>query len=147
MAPANSTVLVVEQTQKWSSWTSLSPRGVPVTSCLSRRLSKISKWVWPRILILLFLSWASDLWARFWMKSLVHTALAFPYSSPLGLQIQASGSSSFCFRTSRLGSLMWASHPLLLGGNLSNCGYPSVEVTYPGGWVLTILHLHPLLPF
>ena len=34
---------------KWLLSASTSPRWVPVASCLSRRLSKISKWVWPRL--------------------------------------------------------------------------------------------------
>ena len=36
--------------QKWLLPASLSPGGVPVASCLSRRLSKISRWVWLRLL-------------------------------------------------------------------------------------------------
>lgn len=69
----------------------------------------------------------------------------FPILKPHWSPIQASGSSSFCFRTSRLGSLMLASHPLLLGGNPSNCGYPSVCGCLPR-WVGLDYTASPPLP-
>ena len=150
MAPANSTVFVVEQTLKnghhehpfsqgESRLPPASPGGFPRSANGSDPGSSYySFWVGPQSV-------------GFVCKILNEVSGShspcFPILKPHRSLVQASGSSYFCFRTSSLGSLMLASHPLLLGGDPPIVVTLLFGVAYPSGWVLTILHLHPFLPF
>ena len=115
---------------KWLLPASMSPGGILVAFCFSKRLSKISKWVWPRLLsncCLCHGSWS--MWfcmhsvtveslfsTAFWLSS-IHTPLAFKASH--------SGGSSLC-RTLELGSQMWDLDPSLPWENPHNCDYSSL---------------------
>ena len=131
----------------------LSPGSIPVASYLSGRLSKISKWVWPRLLSnyysvlipehveILCVLFKSRVYFLRPSSSPVHKA-----PTPVFKARHSGGLFSQC-RNPSLGSLMWGSNPLLLGENLCNCDYPLICVLpILEVWVLIILHLHPSCP-
>lgn len=112
----------------------MSTRGTPVSSCLSRRLSEITREVWPRLLSnYCFCPGSQHVWdfvctkkKKIEVRSLFSSLLALLKVSPIGLQTKHSkGSSSWC-RTPRLKIMMWSLNPLLLVENHSSCNYPPI---------------------
>ena len=86
---------MLEQCQNWWWSESVSPGGIPVASCLSRRLSEVSKWIWLKILYnycLCLGAWslwefARALWEQsFWCPQFsgsLYTALHLSGAGPL----------------------------------------------------------------
>ena len=105
---------------------------VPVASCLSGSLSKISKWVWPRV----FSKYCLLCWnlkcVRFCVSPLRTETLCptvlqlFCTQAVLVFKTRYSGGLSSQCWTPRLGILMWGLDHLLLGENLCHCDYPLI---------------------
>lgn len=97
-----------------------------LSSYLSRRPSKIRKWIWTRTLsyCILLGFWVCS----FWACSLRAEYFLQPYASckqvPLALKDIYSGDLISRCRTLRLGSLLWGSEHLLFREDLCNCDYP-----------------------
>ena len=113
---------------KWLLPASMSSGGVPLASSLPERLFKVSKWVWPRLLLNYYLLEC----VRFCMcplrvESLFPIALWLSHTqAPLALRARHYRNLSSWCRAHGLGSLMWGSDPLLLGENLWNYDCPSI---------------------
>ena len=129
MALANTSVLVVERAPPNGCHQYLYPRGwAPMTSCLSRRLSKISRWsdpgsfqtavsaLGPRACEILYTPFKSG-------DSISHSPLGLPKSKP---QWPPKPKFQGLVQNRSLGSPMWASDPSLLEENLCNCNHPPV---------------------
>ena len=136
---------------KWLPPMFVSPGGIPVASCFSRRLSKISRWVWPRLLsnycLCAGIRGCDILCMPFKCEvSLSCSTLALPYANPTGLQSKMFWGLNFLVRDPGLGSLMWGLDPSLLGENLYNCDYPFACESPTWGCGLDYTMSLPLLP-
>ena len=144
-------VIIVEQaTQMAVSSISISGR-VPVASSLSRRLSKISKWVWPRLLLYYCLCsgpWIMrDFACPLRAESLLPVVLSSPghklcwFSKPdiLGDYFPSAAPLGF-------GAQCWAQTPHSLGRTSTIVLFFCLWVANPEVWVLTIDHLHLSYP-
>lgn len=127
-------------------------RIVLIASYQPKRLSKISKGVWPdsfqTTISVLVLECMRFCICPLRVETVSDSPLPLPYLSHTGLQ-----NYMFCrlispVCTPRLESLTCGSDPSLLGENLCNCDYPPIRGSpLPGVWVLTIPHLHHFYPF
>lgn len=103
------------------------PWGRPGTSCPSRRLSKISKCVLPRLLsnpASVLGLWVCEIWMP--LKSSVSVSYisgTILYANPAVFRAQHPGSSFSWYRTPGLGSVMWGLPP---GVEHCSCSYNSV---------------------
>lgn len=126
---------------------SMSPGGIPVASCLSKRLSKIIKFIWPRLLSNYWLCACAWSMRDFYMYSLraeylFPTVLWLSHTQVLlAFKTRHSGDLSSWYRTLRLGNLTQGSNPSLLGKNFCNCDFTYLWLTYHllAVWVLNIL--------
>lgn len=134
---------------KWLLPVSLSPGQVQVSSYLSRRISKNSRWIWPRSILNNFL--CTGPWNK-WDFACAHkhevlfswSSLALQEISPSSFHSQTYQGLISWYRTSRLGSLIWASdHVAYWGGEPLWLWYFShLWVTNLVMCFLTIPHIH-----
>ena len=119
-------------------------------SHLSRRLTQISREVWPRFLSNDFCPGSQSMWDLFvFFKGgdlISHKPQVFPNVNPTGPQSQAFGGSSSWCRTHGLRSTIWGSDPSLLGRNLCGCNYPLVCGSPTQGCGSQLTAILPLLP-
>lgn len=130
---------------KWLLSAPLSTRRSPVAFCPSRRVSKISKWVWPK----LFSSYRFCTWTWNLLRFCIHPfRVKFVSYSPLALlKISPSG-----FQSQMFWGLIfpvqdpWAAEsqiPQSLGRTSAVVLIPSICGSPSQGFVLTILHFWP----
>ena len=143
------------------------PEWAPVDSCLSRRFSKISRWLWPRLFSnncffpgfprrkylfprYLFPRMCEILCAPYKSGDLISwSPLALLILSPTGLQSQTFLGVSCWYKCPALGTPVCSLDPLLLEEKLCSCDYPPICRSYLGIWVLTMSpspHSHHVVP-
>lgn len=114
--------------KKWFLPESISPKGVLIASCLSRKLSKISKSVWPRLLSNPYFGISEH--ERFcvcslWSESASYSHLALPYASPGGIQSQVFWGLIFPEQNPQAGPANVGLRPLTTWGKPLQLGLPS----------------------
>ena len=125
--------------QKWFLPESVSTKGVLVASGLSRRLSKISKSVWPRLLSNPCLCLGISEHERFcvcslWSESVSYSHLALPYACPGGIQSQVFWGFIIPEQNPQAGPANVGLRPLTPWGKPLQLGLPShLWVIHPRG--------------
>ena len=145
---SNAVITVEWAPPKWLLPMSLSPRGVPVASCLTKRLSKITSLIQAYFRVLP-LCWDLE-HVRFCkcplrVKSVSCSPLALLNICPAGFQSQKCWGLVFLVHDNQAGEFDVMLRLLTLWGRTSMIKIFLLFVGYQirGVWVLTILHLHP----
>ena len=124
---------------------SMSPGWVQVASCLSRKFSKVNRWVWPRTLSMYFFCLAfQNMWFHVCPLSVGSPC---PKALWLSLKLALLDFNTRCsyslfpgWRNCELGSLIWALDSPFLEEILHNCHYCPISDHSSG---VTILLHHP----